>query len=61
MPSLWHKRHAMLVASQLPDDHVDRRLIIQALIELEETYMMAEGGEGSATGRPSNVLPFMAG
>jgi hypothetical protein len=50
----------MLIASQLPDDHADRRSIIQALIELEETYM-TEGEEGRATGRPSNVLPFMAG
>lgn len=59
MPLMWHRRHALLLASQLPDNHGDAALVIQALTELLETFL------SEAPDRPaemtSNVLPFASG
>jgi len=59
MPLLWHRRHALLIASQLPENQEDARLVIQAITELLDTFMAPVPGEEPA--RSNNVLPFVAG
>ncbi len=59
MPLAWHKRHALLLASQLPEDQTDARMVVQALRELLETFM-AEAPSQVAD-LASNVLPFASG
>lgn len=59
MPLSWHKRHALLLASQLPECQGDARLIVQALTELLETFMADAPAELAEMA--SNVLPFAAG
>ncbi len=59
MPLAWHKRHALLLASQLPEDQTDARMVVQALRELLETFM-AEAPSHVAD-LASNVLPFASG
>jgi len=38
-PLMWHKRHAAMLASQLPEDVNDARLVLQALGVLLETFL----------------------
>lgn len=45
----------MLLASQLPDNLDDAGLIVQAVTELLETFLVKGP---SQVARPSNVLPF---
>ncbi len=59
MPLTWHKRHALLLASQLPEDQGDAQMVVQALKELLETFL-AESGPDIAE-LASNVLPFATG
>lgn len=59
MPMMWHRRHALLLASQLPENHADADLVLQALRELLETFL-SEAAEREPE-RPSNVLPFASG
>jgi hypothetical protein len=55
-PLHWHKRHAILMASQLPDGHADAMLVIEALRELAESYLHSGPAE---VGSPApNVLTF---
>lgn len=58
MPLAWHRRQAMLLASQLPENPDDAHLVVQAITELLETFL-AQGPADQAA-RPSNVLPFVA-
>ena len=58
-PSLWHKRHALLLASQLPENHADAGMVVAALAELVETFLR-EGAE-IAPLLASNVLTFPTG
>lgn len=60
MPLNWHRRHAMTMAGQLPDNLDDARLVLQAITELLETFM-AKGEQDEAPARPTNVLPFATG
>jgi hypothetical protein len=50
----WHRRHALMLASQLPENSADARLVIQAVTELLDTFM----DDTADTDRPSNVVPF---
>jgi hypothetical protein len=50
----WHRRHALMLASQLPENSADARLVIQAVTELLDTFMT----DTADTDRPSNVVPF---
>ncbi len=59
MPLAWHKRHALLLASQLPEDQTDARMVVQALRELLETFMAEAPSQ--AADLASNVLPFASG
>jgi hypothetical protein len=58
-PNNWHRRQAMLIASQLPEDTVDAKMIVQAVTELVETFLLEEPPK--AVERATNVLPFTAG
>jgi hypothetical protein len=49
----WHRRHALMLASQLPENSADARLVIQAVTGLLDTFM----ADAADTG-PSNVVPF---
>ena len=35
----WHKRHALMLGSQLPDNAADANAVIQALQSLVDTWM----------------------
>lgn len=59
MPQGWHRRQAMLLASQLPEDQGDAQLIMQAVRELLDTFM--DHPEQVPALRPKNVLPFISG
>ncbi|SHH62732.1 hypothetical protein [Bradyrhizobium erythrophlei] len=50
----WHRRHALMLASQLPENSADARLVIQAVTELLDTFMT----DTADTDRPSNVVAF---
>lgn len=56
MPLQWHRRHAITLASQLPDDTADQLLVIEAMKELVEHYLMAAPAGNEMA--PGNVLPF---
>ena len=58
-PLLWHRRHAMILAGQLPENHADAELVIQAVQELLDTFL--KEGEVQEPERAGNVLPFAAG
>ena len=58
-PSNWHRRQALMLASQLPEDVTDAKLIVEAVRELLETFMIED--PPNAVERASNVLPFSAG
>ena len=49
----WHRRHALMLATQLPDDIADARLVLEAANELVETFL-TERIEGPA--RPNVLL-----
>lgn len=59
MPLPWHKRHALMLAGQLPENSADARLIVEAVVELLDTFLDAPADEREA--RPDNVLPFATG
>lgn len=59
MPLAWHRRHALLLASQLPENVTDARLVVEAIAELLETFIAAAPAQEAD--KPSNVLPFAAG
>jgi hypothetical protein len=64
MPLLWHKRHALLIASQLPDDPADAQMVLQALTDLMGTFLVDTQAQAAATVTgvlASNVLPFAIG
>lgn len=59
IPLAWHRRHALLLASQLPENVADAKLVVQAITELLDTFMAA--APPNEMDKPSNVLPFAAG
>lgn len=52
----WHKRHAITLASQLPDKVEDALIVIGAMKELVESYLMA--APEATEGAPGNILHF---
>lgn len=58
-PLLWHRRHAMIIAGQLPENPADAELVIQAVQELMQTFLNKASTQGPE--RSDNVLPFAAG
>lgn len=59
MPAPWHRRQAMMLASQLPENHADAVLVVQAVRELLDTFLAA--GAAEIAEAASNILPFTAG
>ncbi len=39
MPLKWHRRQAIVLASQLPDNKHDTLMVLQALQELVDTFL----------------------
>ena len=58
MPQIWHRRQAMVLAGQLPENPDDALLVLQAMHELLETFLSAP--EAPKAKLASNVLPFSA-
>jgi hypothetical protein len=58
-PLLWHRRHAIMIAAQLPENVADARLVLQAIQELMDTFLRDERPKSPE--RSENVLPFAAG
>lgn len=54
----WHRRQALMLASQLPEDVDDAKLIVEEVAELLNSYIVKKP---SAVVQASNVLPFGAG
>jgi hypothetical protein len=57
----WHRRHAIMIAGQLPDNPKDALLVLQATRELIEQFLLGQGGEASsssAAAAASNVIAF---
>lgn len=50
--SNWHKRHALTLASQLPDNISDALLVIEATREIVEQFLMPK----QVDPLPENVL-----
>lgn len=58
MPLPWHRRQAIVLASQLPDNTADAVLVIQALTDLVNSFLVAHEGEDRSPSVGSNILPF---
>jgi len=56
---IWHRRQALILASQLPEDVTDAKLIVAAVKELLDTFMVEQSEK--PIDRPNNVLPFASG
>lgn len=56
-PLGWHRRQALALGSQLPDNITDALLVIEALKELVDGFLVGHPEE-DAPARPANVLPF---
>ena len=42
MSGNWHKRHALMLASQLPDNASDARAVLRAVEEIVDTWLHVE-------------------
>jgi hypothetical protein len=51
----WHKRHALMLGSQLPDNAADANAVIQALQSLVDTWMHPERDHPA----PSKVIALV--
>src|SRR5882672_3876833 len=52
----WHRRHAVMLASQLPEDTLDALIILRLEIELVEGFLA-----GSDKPEPAKVLTMVRG
>jgi hypothetical protein len=59
MPLGWHKRQAVMLAAQLPEDMKDARLVLEAVAELLDTFLQDRAHDEPELS--SNVLPFASG
>ena len=50
MAENWHKRHALMLASQLPENASDANAIIRALQDLVDTWL-----HPAVTGIPASI------
>lgn len=57
MPQIWHRRQAMVLAGQLPENPDDALLVLQAMHELLDTFLSVPE---AAPAKIANVLPFSA-
>jgi len=56
IPLAWHRRHALTIAGQLPENLADARLVLEAVSELVEEFLIKS--EAAEPERPTNVVPF---
>lgn len=56
IPLQWHRRQALTLASQLPDNTADALLVLQSMQELVERFLI--GPDEEAQPMAANVLPF---
>jgi hypothetical protein len=55
----WHRRHAITIASQLPDNPEDALLVLEEARLLVQSYLVGvPEEEPEHVGRAPNVLPF---
>lgn len=54
-PLGWHKRQALTLASQLPENTADALLVLEAAKELIETFLAGSAPEAV---KAANVLAF---
>lgn len=59
MPLGWHRRAAVTLVSQLPDDSADALLVLEAAKELVEKFLLNHADEVQQIA--SNVIPFGQG
>jgi hypothetical protein len=53
----WHRRHAILLAAQLPEDHDDALAVLCAAIDLVQGFLA--GDEAKPVKKPSlTVVPI---
>lgn len=52
----WHKRQAIILAGQLPDNTADALLVLQAAKELIDSFLV--GSVEKDAPKAGNVLPF---
>lgn len=55
-PLAWHRRHALGIAGQLPENTADALLVLQAVQELVDGFLSK--GQEPEERRAANVLPF---
>jgi hypothetical protein len=58
MPLGWHRRHALVMAGQLPENTEDARLVLIALHELVDNFLAQSSFDAEESPRAANVLPF---
>jgi hypothetical protein len=59
MPLQWHRRQAIVLASQLPDNTADAVLVVLALKELVDQFLVANDMSVDCAGKlGANILPF---
>jgi hypothetical protein len=54
MAENWHKRHALMLAAQLPDNASDANAVIRELQNLVDTWL-----HPAATPQPSKVVTLL--
>jgi hypothetical protein len=54
MPLEWHRRQAIVLASQLPDDKQDVLLVLEALTRLIDSFIVQDAPASCG----ANVVPF---
>jgi hypothetical protein len=58
MPQIWHRRQAMVLAGQLPENPADALLVLEAMHELLDTFLSSS--DAAPAPPATNVLPFSA-
>lgn len=59
MPLGWHRRHALAIAAQLPENTADALLVLQAVKELVDTFLSVTAEPDARVSAP-NVIPFVS-
>jgi len=54
----WHRRAAVILAGQLPEDPNEALLVLEAAKELVEKFLMGHAEKAETT---SNIIPFRPG
>jgi hypothetical protein len=58
MPQSWHRRQAMVIAGQLPENTEDALLVLAAVHELVATYLAKSEHDRPCLKVAGNILPF---